>query len=168
MVSHLKTLFPALDSGRTWTTGAQGTCTSGRPQTQPRCGEPRPTHWSYVLGSRGAGPLPRTSAAAGFQPTSSSLTAGWLPHSAPGGAGARVGGEVWAQKLSSYLGERLSPGTRPPPPLEGFPDSWRVTKATEPSLCLRDPHGDQLQWETLNQACGHDVELTDIWESGRK
>ena len=48
--------------------------------------------------------------------------------------GAGVGGEVWAQKLSSYLGERLSPGTRPPPPLEGFPDSWRVTKATEPSL----------------------------------
>ena len=106
-----------------------------RPRPPPPTLQPlRPTHWSYVLGSRGAGPLPRTSAAAGFQPTSSSLTAGWLPHSAPGGAGARVGGEVWAQKLSSYLGERLSPGTRPPPPLEGFPDSWRVTKATEPSL----------------------------------
>lgn len=88
-----------------------------RPQPPPPILQPlRPTHWSYVLGSCGAGPLPRTSAAAGFQPTSSSLTAGWLPHSAPGGAGTGMGGEVWAQKLSSYLGERLSQDKASPTP----------------------------------------------------
>lgn len=38
---------------------------------------------------------------------------------------------------------------------------------TRPSFPLREPHGDQLQWETLNQACGHRCRVRGhlgVWE----
>lgn len=93
----------------------------------------QPTHWSYFLENCDEGPLPRTSAAAGFQPTSSSLTAEWLLHSVPG---TRWGKEkdlsglsvIHSREALSFLWQYF------PYPLP--PGSGQVTKVTESLLGL--------------------------------
>lgn len=81
--------------------------TAGRaagPSAQPS------THRPCVRGSRGAGPLPRTTAAAGSLPTSSWLSAGSPPRSAPADGEGWVRPAAWGRGsgATGAVGMRLS------------------------------------------------------------